>query len=224
MKCPNCHKEVPDSAKVCGYCGTRLTKPAEELKAAKKKETKPKAAQKQTVSEKKPEAIEKSKKKIAAAEAPLQKFQAKRTPLPARALPITIALIVLLAIAAYFLFYSPFGQGEAIAVAGRWIGEIHSTEGESFSATLELEIDKHCSIGDICGSYRIIDGQFHGDLELVSIEGSRYKFKEHEKGAGSSEGIGYETLNLTGEALYYRYEQTQSSGEIIRSAGKLYHK
>jgi hypothetical protein len=24
MICPNCHKEIPDSAKVCGYCGQRL--------------------------------------------------------------------------------------------------------------------------------------------------------------------------------------------------------
>jgi len=24
MKCPNCSKEVPDSAKVCGFCGTKL--------------------------------------------------------------------------------------------------------------------------------------------------------------------------------------------------------
>jgi len=219
MKCPNCHKEVPDSAKVCGYCGTRLAKPAEELKAAKKKETKPIAAQKQTVPEKKPEAIEKSKKKFASAEAPLEKTQAKRTPQLARALPITIALIVLLAIAAYFLFFSPFGQGEAIAVAGRWIGEIHSTEGELFSATLELKIDKHCSIGDICGTYSIVDGPYRGDLELISIEGSEYKFREHEKGAGSFIHIGYQILKLTGEALSYRF-----SGEGAASAGTLYHK
>ncbi len=24
MQCPNCQREVPDTAKVCGYCGTRL--------------------------------------------------------------------------------------------------------------------------------------------------------------------------------------------------------
>lgn len=24
MKCPNCHKEIADTAKVCGYCGTKL--------------------------------------------------------------------------------------------------------------------------------------------------------------------------------------------------------
>ena len=27
MKCPNCAKEVPASAKVCGYCGTKLPRP-----------------------------------------------------------------------------------------------------------------------------------------------------------------------------------------------------
>ncbi|HKZ53897.1 MAG TPA: zinc-ribbon domain-containing protein [Anaerolineales bacterium] len=25
MRCPNCHQEIPDSAKVCGHCGRRLT-------------------------------------------------------------------------------------------------------------------------------------------------------------------------------------------------------
>jgi hypothetical protein len=29
MICPNCHKEIPDSAKVCGYCGTKLQNPAQ---------------------------------------------------------------------------------------------------------------------------------------------------------------------------------------------------
>jgi len=28
MKCAHCGKEVPDSAKVCGYCGTKLEKPS----------------------------------------------------------------------------------------------------------------------------------------------------------------------------------------------------
>ena len=31
MKCPNCKKEVPDSAKVCGYCGKKLEKYGEPL-------------------------------------------------------------------------------------------------------------------------------------------------------------------------------------------------
>lgn len=28
MQCPNCHSTVPDTANVCGYCGTRLRQPA----------------------------------------------------------------------------------------------------------------------------------------------------------------------------------------------------
>ena len=28
MLCPNCQKEVSETAKICGYCGTRLTQPA----------------------------------------------------------------------------------------------------------------------------------------------------------------------------------------------------
>jgi len=125
MKCPNCSKEVPDNAKVCGYCGTRLVKLAEELKTAKKKEAKPKAAQKQTVSEKKPEAIEKSKKKIAAAEAPSEKSQAKRTPLSA-----IIAVIVLLAVAAYLFFFTSVFRGEPTYIPWQCEREYAQTDAE----------------------------------------------------------------------------------------------
>lgn len=36
MKCANCGKEVPEKAKACGYCGTKVEKPAPVKKAPKK--------------------------------------------------------------------------------------------------------------------------------------------------------------------------------------------
>jgi hypothetical protein len=241
MKCSKCKKEVPDSAKVCGYCGAKIEKKVKHTCPECGKELPAKAKvcgfcgtplQQKATAIAKPTPVKK---------APTKKVRVKTRKLPKWALPAGLG-IAALAIVVFFVMKpsSPpetavvesqqesaveTGAEKDIQVSGVWIGEIEGVTGD-FSATLELDIDQKCSVGDICGIYRVLEFDSNGDLELVSISGSAYKFLEHpgQQVEELLEGSGYQTMRLINDTLSWSFEQTLPSGETVESTGTLNRK
>lgn len=251
MKCTHCGKEVPDSAKICGYCGKPIPKPAKFTCPDCGKEVPAKAKVcgycgaklvKPAAKTKKPA----TKKAVPEPAAPVEAKQAKeKGKLPKWALPAGLGVIAV-ALAIWFVM-QPSSQPETaviepqqesaaesaaepsskkeILVSGKWVGEIKGVTGD-FSATLELDIDQRCSYYDICGSYKALDFDSSGDLELVSISGWVYKFLEHPSQQVEEllEGSGYQYMQLINDSLSWSFEQTLPSGEKVESTGTFYRK
>jgi len=112
MKCPHCQKEVPDNAKVCGYCGTRLLESIEPLQKKRGKTDKPEAHEKKADPRKKTEERRKAEKKAPHSDKVVEKTKPSRKQLPAWITPAVIGLAVFLAVAAYLFFFTSVFRGE----------------------------------------------------------------------------------------------------------------
>ena len=206
--CPECGKEVPATAKVCGFCGTKLAAAAvkAEKTAPVKKDREPKPREKAA----KPAKEVKTRK---------VKQEPKKLNLPKWVFP-AIAVVVIAVLALVLILPKVGGGvGDELPFSGKWVGEVHGI-GNDFTATMELDFDKRCSIGDICGSYKDINGAFNGDLELVSVSHGVYKFLEHakEKELLESSG-GHQSMQLVGSALHWSFNKG-----IYSSAGTFFSK
>jgi hypothetical protein len=206
--CPECGKEVPPTAKVCGFCGMKLA--AAPVKAEKpapeKKVQKPKVREKEA----------KSAKEV---KVPKAKREPIKFNLPKWVFAVIAVAVIAVLVLVLILPKLGGGSGEALPFSGKWVGDVHGV-GNDFTATMELDIDKRCSIGDICGSYRDINGAFNGDLELVSVSHGVYKFLEHpkEKDILESSG-GHQSIQLIGSALHWSFNKG-----IYSSAGTFFRK
>ena len=205
--CPDCGKEVPAKAKVCGYCGTKLAALATKTtKSAPVKKTRELIVQKKTT------------KPLKESRAPRVKREPIKLTIPKWAFGV-FAVVIVAALALIVLLpkLSRGGSGDELPFSGKWIGDVHGTNND-FTATLELDFDTHCSIGDICGSYDDINGISNGNLELVSVNNGVYKFLEHAKGKEILEGSGYQSLRLFGDSIKWSFNQGEynSTGTFNR--------
>ena len=135
MKCANCGKEVPLKANVCGYCGT-------SVKGKKAAAAIPVPLTKSEV--KKPSA-KKAPPHSPAKKAANQKQEphSQSSGIPRRTLLVVAGIVLILAIASYFIFLSPVNDKELAYVAWHCDEEHVSTESEIvlfyYWTTLEKE-------------------------------------------------------------------------------------
>ncbi len=114
---------------------------------------------------------------------------------------------------------SQVDSSSTINITGKWIGEIGNDE---WSSMIEINIDEICQVGTICGTYRLLDGNSRGELELLEISGSEYRFIEVPEIEENIPGPGYQTMSLIDEVtLQWSFEQELSSGEVFMSEGVL---
>lgn len=241
MKCHNCSKEIPESAKVCGYCGTKLEQKqkhtcpdcGKEIPANAKvcgycgaklavttvKTEKPAPVKKV----KEPKVQKKTAKPVKEARAPKVKREPIKLNIPKWAFRVIGVVIIAVLALVFILPKLGGGSGDALPFSGKWVGDIHGTSND-FTATVELEFDKHCSIGGICGSYKVIDAASKGDLELISATNNVFKFLEHAKADEKLAGSGYQSMRLIGKTLHWSFEQKLPSGELIQSTGSFFQK
>lgn len=241
MKCQNCGKEIPDTAKVCGYCGTRQERKPETKTCPNCQSEVPlasnvcghcgfnftgKISQEPVVSKKAPPREQVARPVKVKAEAP-KDFKVAKTRMgkpkwlvPALIAAAGVVVLIVLFISGAISLPARGGGEEAIEISGRWMGEVYGIGGD-FSASLEVNIDEQCRIGDVCGSYAVVGSDSYGDLELISIRNGEYVFLEKPKGSERLEGAGYETMKLAGNNLSWFFEQTLPSGELVQSQGTL---
>ncbi len=199
MKCANCGKEVPDSAKVCGYCGHKIEKPlcpncGKEMTATAKvcgycgtslvKKTaaaKPAPAKKAPVKKVKVKGASPKPapaKKARVKKAPAKAAVAKTTKLPKWVLPVGLAAAALAAVILFFVL-SPGSQQESggndfSKLAGTWSGEAGDSDG-SFNITFKLK--DGCSLYMVCGTFSIPQWGCSSDISFISVDGDKYEFR-----------------------------------------------
>jgi len=201
MKCTHCNKNIPDTAKVCGYCGTKVEKPVkplcsncgEELTATAKvcdycgtplvKPAPSKDAPKKAAPAKKARAkVEKPKpspaKKVSVKKAPAKAAGAKITKLPKWVLPVGLAAFALVLVLFFVFGSSPqegsTGTDDFDALAGKWSGSAHGGS-ESFNITFNLE--EGCSLYMVCGTFSIPQWGCSGDISFINLDGDKYEFR-----------------------------------------------
>jgi len=174
MKCSNCGKEVPESANVCGYCGTRLKK-AEVVKPAA--ET-PKPAPQKAV----PETAAPAGGEPAAGKMKLPKWM---LPVGLIAVGLTTAALILL------VLFKPSSQPQTVRdepqqeeapvvkemelLAGTWKGTAENKmDGSTFEVTFYFPDD--CELLSYCGSINIPEFNLSSEVMITSIINDDYEF------------------------------------------------
>ncbi len=232
MECPNCGEKIPEGKKFCGFCGVKLKAPS-----SKENDARPKPVITEQDNQE-PVAPEPDKHTPAA---PLKKRSHSKRKWLLWAIPIFF-IVIGMALAVLFNWIPRQGiwglfpkaqtpvektvveEGLSINVAGEWVGEIGN---EDWSATIEIAIDEYCEIGSICGTYRLLDYESRGKLELVEVLGFGYRFLEHPIEEENVSGPGYQTMNLTtfeDQKLNWSFRQELPSGDISIASGILEHK
>lgn len=111
--CHNCGKEVPASAKVCGYCGTPLVKKAAAAKPTPSKKAPAVKAPARKAKEKAEKPKSAPAKKVTAKKAPAKAARAKTTKLPKWIKPmgLAVAALAVVGIVLFFIFGSTPQEG-----------------------------------------------------------------------------------------------------------------
>ena len=229
MKCSNCGKEAPESANVCGYCGTRLKQAQPVRPAAETPKPAPqKAAPEPAVPVEAKQAREKGK-------------------LPKWALPAGLIAVGLAAAALILLvLFKPSSQPQTASeapheqsapqaqeaqadadsldfLAGTWSGYAVSDGDGGFEITFRF--NQGCHLNEVCGSFDIPSFECSGDVAIFSAPenkfaaGNKYEFRVSSLSSGCGEGrVPEEWLSYINskELEYY------SSGDYGVSQGRLY--
>lgn len=167
MKCKHCGKEVPDRAKVCGYCGTPLKKKAAVVKPkptvqAPVKKTKPKLAPVKKVPEKKAPA------KTGSSPMGDLAVEIKKMPLWA-----WIVGAVAVGLVAVLLLTS--GGGDLTLLEGRWKGTVENKlDGSTFEITFVFPHD--CELNEYCGRISIPEFSLSSEVMINDMSGKNYQF------------------------------------------------
>jgi hypothetical protein len=166
--CPNCGKEIPADAKVCGLCGFNLSAPAVEAPPAKGGVL-PRAA----------------------------KPAGERKPIPKNLLIIGGIVVGVVIIAIVLLLSMTNGRGVVFELGGTW-------SGSGNSITIIFELGDACPIGSVCGTFEI-PYVVSGDVVFTKIEGSRHVFQTINLSSGEPSTAEYEFLELRsdGKLRYY---------------------
>lgn len=201
MKCSNCGKEVPEKAKVCGYCGKKLEKPerpicpncGKELPAKAKAcgycgtplELKKAAAVRPELAKKAP--VEKP---------PAKKAEVKTGKLPKWVIPAGLGVAALTLVV--FFVMKPSSKPETVKdepqqesaqqveeapavtemglLAGTWRGEVENKldDGGTFEVTFVFPED--CELNSYCGRIMIPEFSLVSDVMITSVSGYEYEF------------------------------------------------
>ncbi len=171
MKCSNCGKEVPEKAKVCGYCGAKLKKPAVET---------PKPAPKKAASE----------TTVPAKKTPVKKVEVKTKKLPEWTLPAGLGVIAI-ALVVFFVI-KPSSTPETAAeipqakealsstemdlLTGTWKGTVENIMegGGTFVATFIFP--DNCELNTYCGRVMIPEFDLDSDVMVTSVSNHKYEF------------------------------------------------
>ena len=183
--CPECGKEVSAKAKVCGFCGAKLVKPAVKTeKPAPKRTKKPKPAQK----EKKP--------------SPMAGLPKWVIPTIGGGLVVVVLLVVLFS-----------GGGNSTSVSPEPVESDSSSSQESSASSssssqtnldaiagtwegvaggddgsfsIKFILKKGCQLDVKCGTFSVAEWGMNGDITFVDVEGEKYFFEASNK-SGSDE-------------------------------------
>jgi len=195
MKCSNCGKEVPEKAKVCGYCGKKLVKPGKPLCPNCGKELPAKAkvcgyCGTQLIQEKAAAAKPAPTKKEPVKRAPAKKAEVKTRKLPKWAIPAGLGVAALALVVFFVMQSSPQSETTAQAtkaeevqaltemelLAGTWRGEVENKleGGGTFEVTFVFPDD--CELNSYCGRIMIPEFSLVSDVMITSVSGYEYEF------------------------------------------------
>jgi hypothetical protein len=202
MKCPNCRKEIRDSAEFCGYCGEKI----------------PKAPTQKPIMRK-------------AAPPPVSTTQPASTSKPGKTFPwkwVAIAAVILVLVVVAVLLITNLTQNRSVpavssgsnsaggqsqpsasdtisALGGTWIGNT----GEF---TITFTLNSPCQLNQVCGTFYINEWDLKGNVTFTSKANKRYPFKATNLSSGAASCATYEYLEFQSNTSLKYYSEGCEGG------------